>query len=181
MAVMRPFLIVLMAWFLVSCAPLGIPAAPVDSPTVPTVSTPDIALLTRLSSDLFLEPDKGSHASLIPEPMIVRSRLVNVNSAVLDKMITPQPSPVPDGSKQVSFNLFPDAQLIAMADRVELSPHGFVWLGHTDGTDKSRITIIVEDNVLSGNIRLPNKLYQVRFAGNNLYSINELDPKAFPN
>jgi len=66
-------------------------------------------------------------------------------------------------------------------DRVETrSKSGFTWLGHVKGTGASQVTLVVEKEVMAGNIRVPGAFYQVRYAGNKTHIIYQINAQAFP-
>src|SRR4030067_686016 len=44
-------------------------------------------------------------------------------------------------------------------------PEGFAWIGHLDHMEYSQVTLVVEKDVLSGNITLPGSIYQIRYVG----------------
>ena len=60
------------------------------------------------------------------------------------------------------------------------SGQGFIWIGTVRGAAPSQVTLVVEDGVVSGNVRVPQGSYQIRYAGNGLHAISEINPAAFP-
>ena len=49
------------------------------------------------------------------------------------------------------------------------------------GIDKSQVTLVIEDAVMAGNIRLPGATFQVRYVGpDDLHSIRQIDESQFP-
>ena len=44
----------------------------------------------------------------------------------------------------------------------------------------SQVTLIVEDGVLVGNLRVPGGSYEVRYLANGLHAVYQINPAAFP-
>ena len=113
------------------------------------------------------------------DPTVSRARSVTVNwSAVNDTDATSQKQAA-EGSG-LTLNLFDDAIFRAVLDRREVRSKSVIWLGHIEGIDKSQVTLVIEDNVMAGNIRLPGAYFQVRYAGSGLHSVRQIDESQFP-
>ena len=82
---------------------------------------------------------------------------------------------------RLSFNLADKINLIAALKKTEeISPNKFVSYGTIEGIENSFATLISKGDMLTGNIYLPDKIYEIRPAGNGLTIINQIDPKKFP-
>src|SRR3954463_3692731 len=98
----------------------------------------------------------GPSAGAAPNPRVLRSRSVNVNLGMLAS-----------GSGAVQLNLFPDMTVTAMRESSTPTStgRGSVWVGRVDGVNNSRVTLVAEDGVLSGNVNVAGANYEIRYAG----------------
>src|SRR5689334_20726137 len=133
---------------------------------------------TALAQDgapLFADAPDGSTSALPTGRAVTRDRLVTVDLAQLGE---PGQSGGAGGSATLTLNLFPDVTLVAERERIEptSSGQGFIWLGTVPGAAPSQVTLVVEDGIVSGNVRVPRGSYQIRYAGNGLHAISELNP-----
>jgi hypothetical protein len=84
-------------------------------------------------------------------------------------------------SAAVVLNLFDDAAFRAVLDeRENRSGDSFTWIGHIPGFANSQVTLVVDNGIMSGNIRLDRRFYQIRYAGEGTHVVYEVDPDAFP-
>jgi hypothetical protein len=86
-----------------------------------------------------------------------------------------------DGSI-IDLNLFDDVEFTAVLERLDpLVSGGFTWVGRLENVDLSLVTFVVKDGRITGNIALPGGLiYQVRYAGNDVHGVREIDQGMFP-
>jgi hypothetical protein len=111
---------------------------------------------------------------------ILRHRFVNVNLRLLARSQEAQKAPTA-ARGAVVLNLFDDAVFPAVLDRRESrSADSFTWLGRIDGVQSSQVTLVVDNGVISGNIRVDHSFYQIRYAGEGTHVIYQVDPNAFP-
>jgi len=143
-----------------------------DSNTFPSAKETNKELFTAVTGH-------GS-ARVASGPTIIRARLVNINFELL---------PVPDKASEgqagtinaLRLNLFGDVTLNVVFDRIERrSQDGFTWFGHIQGTETSQVTLVVEREVMVGNIRVRRALYQVRYVGDGTHVIYQINAQAFP-
>lgn len=126
-----------------------------------------------------------SHSSLVgtleitDSPTVMRYRYVDVG---FDDLIREDGSPKStEPGYSLLLNLFDDVVHTALLDRVEYNPGNvFTWLGHLEGEPYSQVTLVVGDGVLAGNVTLPGASFQVRYAGNDVHAVSEIDQSAFP-
>src|SRR5579884_4487016 len=116
---------------------------------------------------------------------VVRNRYVDVNFPQLDAAVrTPasQSSALQMNLFPFVSNLFPDVSITAVRDRVEAtrSGQGVIWLGRAQGVADSAITLVSEGGVLVGNIQVGNRFYQIRYAGNGVHAIQEVNSRLYP-
>jgi peptidyl-Asp metalloendopeptidase len=110
----------------------------------------------------------------------MRSRTVNIDASRLPSAVDA------DRPDRVSLNLFNDAAFVAEIDRIEQSGQKMkTYIGHLEGladqtdADDNRVTLVVNDGVMVGNITTSTGFYQVRFNGKS-HVIRQVDPKDLP-
>jgi hypothetical protein len=112
-------------------------------------------------------------ASARRDVAVKRSRYVEIDLGALRK-----PSTVLD--------LFPGGgpgAVTVVWDRIEQpSAESQAWIGHGRDVTADTITLVVNqaERVVAGTIRLAGTLYRIRYAGDGVHVIEELDPRAFP-
>jgi hypothetical protein len=113
------------------------------------------------------------------DPTILRTRYVDVR---FDLLAGRDGSPVSQEAGSIlTLNLFGDVVLTGVLEHVELNQSGgFSWLGHVEGVPLSQVTLVVKDGLLVGNVVMPAGFYQVRYVGNGVHAVYEIDPSAFP-
>lgn len=130
-------------------------------------------------TSLFADAANLGAAAATTEPTVVRSRLVEVNLGALGTPNGPPGAAAAPGG-EIVLNLFPDVVLTGVLDRIEMvSPPGYVWVGHVKDIDMSSVTLSVQDDVVIGNVRLPEQVYAVRFVGNGVHVVQEIDTSKF--
>jgi len=112
-------------------------------------------------------------------PTVTRYRYVDVD---FDDLIRDDGSPKDiEPGHTLLLNLFDDEVHTAVLDRVEFNPGSdFTWLGHLSGELYSQVILVVGDGALVGNVTTPDALFQVRYAGNGVHAVTEIDPSVFP-
>jgi hypothetical protein len=171
----KTVLFALLGGLLCACASnIALQTAPTMIPT----SEPTTALVTSASitTDLFF--DAPAPASITPDPLVVRSRWVTLNSELLNGLDAPPNSSA--SAKSVRLNLFPEATFTALPDRVDPNPNGFTWFGHAQDVAQSKVTLVMNNGVLAGTIRASGHFFQIRLISGTTYAIQEINPKAFP-
>ena len=57
----------------------------------------------------------------------------------------------------------------------------YTWQGTIQDVENSRVTLVIRnDQVMVGNIILPDGIYQVRYVGNDVHAIYQIDERALP-
>lgn len=134
---------------------------------------------TQNHEALFIQANAPENMSTRSKPTVMRARFVKVDFGLLEESV----SVGNDTGSQIalSVNLFDDTAYQAILDSLEQNaPEGFVWIGHIDGVEYSQVTLVVEGDVMSGNITLPGSIYQVRYVGKGIHAIYQIDQSAFP-
>jgi hypothetical protein len=116
---------------------------------------------------------------------IVRNRYVDVNFAQLDAAVRAPAGPA--GALQMNLfpfvsDLFPDVSITAVRQRVDAtrSGQGAIWLGKAQGVADSAITLVSEGGLLAGNIQVGNRFFQIRYAGDGVHAIQEVNSSLYP-
>ena len=79
------------------------------------------------------------------------------------------------------LNLFDDATFRVILDRREArSDKSLTWFGRVEGIENSQVTLVVEDGVLVGNVNVQDAVYQVRYAGEGIHVVYQIDSRTFP-
>ncbi|MCP4544792.1 MAG: hypothetical protein GY832_47440 [Chloroflexi bacterium] len=124
-----------------------------------------------LFADAAVEGDGG----LPDDPKIVRARLVEPNFETLGG-VGDAPA-----AGTLELNLFDDVTLMAVLDRAESNASGsFSWMGYLEGVDYGSIILVVRDGVMVGSVNMPGAFYKIRYIGDGVHAIQEMDSGAFP-
>ncbi len=134
---------------------------------------------TQKQGALFVHVNAPKNMSARNDAGVIRARFVKINFGLLERSV---PAGNDTGSRIVfTVNLFDDAVYQAVLDRLDRNtPEGFVWIGHLDHVEYSQVTLVVEKDVLSGNITLPGSLYQIRYVGEGIHAVYRINQSAFP-
>jgi hypothetical protein len=122
---------------------------------------------------LFRDVAPPPSASGRPDPVVKRSRFVEIDLTALRKPST-------------RFDLFPGTPPGAVTvvwSRVEQpSAQSEAWVGHTGNEEVGSVTLVVNqaEGVVAATIHLAGGLYRIRYAGNGVHVIEELNSRAFP-
>jgi len=82
---------------------------------------------------------------------------------------------------ELTLNLFPDTCVIARRERVtELRPGVMQWEGRVAGAPPGTVTLIVDGEVVVGTIRVGSELYEIRYLGEGVHVVNDVDASKFP-
>jgi hypothetical protein len=82
----------------------------------------------------------------------------------------------------LTLNIFPDACLVAQVSGVEHDAQGnLVWTGDVaDASDGVAVTLVTGDDFVIGSAVSSRALYRIRYAGNGVHVVMQLNPAAFP-
>lgn len=128
---------------------------------------------------LFIQANAPKNMSARSNPTIMRARFVKIDFGLLEESVSV--GNANGRHTSLSVNLFDDTVYQAILDSLEQNaPEGFVWIGHLDGVEYSKVTLVVEGNVMSGNITMPGSIYQIRYVGKGIHAIYQIDQSAFP-
>lgn len=120
--------------------------------------------------------------SVPPDRGLVRSRRVTVN---LGQLGGPGGGVAVSGTPEVNdvllLNLFDDASYTAVLDTIEPQPGGgYAWIGRVQGIEPSQVVFVINQGQTAGNIAVPGGFYEVRYLGNNIHAVVQIDQSAYP-
>ena len=129
--------------------------------------------------ELFSSAKVDGKADATVDRKIIRQRHVNINLSILMKA---------DGSPtlgnkalNLKLNLFDDVALTAVIDKTEsVSAGGRSFLGRIADVEGSFVVLSVFDGIMAGNITVPGAFYQVRYVGEGVHAVYQIDQSAFP-
>jgi hypothetical protein len=125
--------------------------------------------------ELFADVAVERCGDLPEDPKIVRTRFVEPNFALLGGA---DGAPVAD---VLELNLFADVAFTAVLDQAESNRSGSLsWMGHLEGVEYGSVILVVKDGVMVGSVNMLGAFYQVRYVGNGVHAIHEMDSAAFP-
>lgn len=108
---------------------------------------------------------------------VVRARAVLVDTSVL---VRTSAQLVNGTEGEIALELFDDLRLAAVIERVEAGLNSIVYVGRIGGQPGSFVHLAVTQDQLAGSISLPQIFYSVRYAGDNLHLIQEIDRNQLP-
>ena len=120
------------------------------------------------------------------EPSSRRARFIRLNSSAVMAGDSPLRQPAPAefdlDSSRLELNLFDDTFITAAIERtVYRNGTNYIATGVIDGFAQSRIIIVAEGEVVAATIDVPGLgLYQIRYAGDGLHKVIELDKARIP-
>jgi hypothetical protein len=114
------------------------------------------------------------------DPTIIRSRLITINWDMINALDAGSQKTSVDRA-MLTLNLFPDSVFRALPDRREVrSPTSFSWFGRIEGVRRSQVTLVIENGLMVGNIRVADSYFQVRYVGADLHVVRQIDESRFP-
>ena len=94
---------------------------------------------------------------------ILRSRPVTINEQELQKNL-------------IRLNLFPDASMIVVRDRIERNASGSLsWIGHVQGMEGTIVVLVMGDDRMTGIITTPERSYRVVYLGDGVHAVQQVD------
>lgn len=109
-----------------------------------------------------------------PGPEVIRSRYVTVDVAAL--LATSSDDANASIQPTLLLNVFDDLAYSAVLDRIDPADGGFTWVGHVVGVDASPVTLAYVEGVMSGSILVPEAVYTVRYVGDGVHEVAQIDP-----
>lgn len=82
---------------------------------------------------------------------------------------------------RLTLNLFPDLCVTAVRERVTDLGRGTVqWEGRVPGASPGTVTLIVDDTLMIGTLRIDREVYEIRYLGDGIHVVTDVDPSKFP-
>lgn len=105
------------------------------------------------------------------ETSVIRTRYVEIAFDILEGALFARAN-----KYSITLNLFPDVIFEAYINQVIKNPSGsYSWIGEIIGIPEAEVIFVVKNGFMMGNVVLPGYIYQIRYAGNHIHSINEVD------
>jgi hypothetical protein len=112
---------------------------------------------------------------------VVRDKFVTVKFHLIENTGSIPSQLGGSSAAELALNLFDDANYTAVLERVTpTSAGGYVWSGRIAESETSQVILAVNQGRLAANIAVPPAFYQVRYAGNGVHVIYQIDQSAFP-
>ena len=108
------------------------------------------------------------------DPATLRRREVTVDIGLLDRVSAA-------GTRTaLTLNLFDDFVLLGVIEkRRPTFSGGYVLSGRLAGVAGGSVTLVINDSVVAGSVRLPAATYRIRHAGAGRHAIIQVDPSQF--
>ncbi|RPH63283.1 MAG: hypothetical protein EHM81_00390, partial [Chloroflexi bacterium] len=152
-----------------------------------------LALILIMAGMLAANPTRPARAQAGAQPLFVETGAVTASNlsqaairsrnAALDMsvLLGDEVSGQAVENSLIQFNLFDDTILDGVVERVETTALGSQsWIGHIAGQEISYFYLVYTQDVLAAHIAYPDGVYEVRYAGDAVYTINQLDQSLYP-
>ena len=106
------------------------------------------------------------------EPATMRSRVVSVDTQKI--------AAARQGREVLSLNLFDDAAVQVMIERVRPTRSGYFISGRPQGLDWGEVRLVVNGPVVVGTVVTPVAKFTIRWGGSGRHIIRQIDPAAEP-
>jgi len=114
---------------------------------------------------------RGSSAAKTDDPTVVRSKNIVVDMRQLRN----------NERRRISLPLFGKTSVVVNRSSLERQENGLVWKGAIAGQQGSSATFVVVGDAVTGNILTTGRMmYQIRYLGNGVHSLQEIDRTKFP-
>jgi Metallo-peptidase family M12B Reprolysin-like len=116
------------------------------------------------------------------DPTLVRSRLITINWDMINALdVGPGPQKPSAERGALTLNLFADYVVRAVLDQREArSRTSFSLMGYIEGVPRSQVTLVLENGVMVGNVRVADSYFQIRYVGAGLHVVQQIDESRFP-
>ena len=137
-------------------------------------------LAVPVSGDLFraLAPNQRGAASQQAGGVLDRATLRRRQVSVDIERLARVPG---DGSTTLRLNLFEDVVLLGIIQRrTPTYSGGFALSGRLAGVPGGTVTLVANESVVAGTVRIPGATYRIRPAGPGRQEIMQIDPSQLP-
>ena len=124
--------------------------------------------------------DALTNAPVVHDATVLRTRYQELDLNYLMGRVT-QFDQDPAAPNTLTVNLFDDVSLSVVPEHVDRkTPEHFQLDGRMEGADVGQAVLIVKEGRMVGNIRVNEKLYQIRPVSGRLHTLSEINLHAFP-
>lgn len=82
---------------------------------------------------------------------------------------------------RLTLDLFPDVCVTAVRESAtDLGGGRVQWEGRIQGATRGTVTLVVDVPVMVGTIRIDREVYQIRYLGEGVHAVVDVDPSRFP-
>lgn len=121
---------------------------------------------------LFLPTEKTGTLDWSDDPTITHYRYTAINFDLLEQL---------EVGAAIGLNVFDGTTFTAVLEqKIAITGDGFALLGHIEGIPLSGVAIVSRGNQLAADISMPGGIHQVRYAGNDVHAVLQVDQSAFP-
>jgi peptidyl-Asp metalloendopeptidase len=116
-------------------------------------------------------------------PKVIRSRLVRVDIQQITGEFGTNigGNLANDSHKLFELNLFHDAEFITRIDKTVINRSGSTsFIGVNTGNEFSRVIFTIRDNIMVGSFVKGKQNFIIRYVGNGIHEIQEMDHSRFP-
>ncbi len=129
---------------------------------------------TGIFSDAQATADRISAADA--DPTVLRYRFVTIDLVQFNPVLDPATSDTP-----ITFNLFDDASYVAVFSLIEgMINNGITLTGSLADVPDGSVTIAIVEGVLSGCVRTPDGIFNIRFSEDGVYVIEQVQNSMRP-
>ena len=128
---------------------------------------------------IFTETARPGSVEARIHPSVRRQRRVEIDVA---RVLPPGEGSLATRSvERLTLNLFPDACVIAWRGRATTLERGALqWEGRIPGASPGTATLVVDGAVVVGTIRAGHEVYEIRYLGEGVHVVTDVDPSKFP-
>jgi hypothetical protein len=153
---------------------LTAPAGVVAYLGVSLLSTTSCAGPAACAGGIFTDTARPGPVNPATRPTVRRQRRVEVDFA----QVLPPGGGAPP---RLTLNLFPDVCVIARRERTIEPGRGAVqWEGRVTGASPGTATLVVDGPLMVGTVRLGAEVYEIRYVGEGVHVIIDVDQSKFP-
>lgn len=132
------------------------------------------AAASRVNQDaapLFLETNQIQQLNEANLRAATRSRFATINFASLERARL---------GGRLLLNLFDDLALTAVIDENYLQGEATIWVGHIEGEAMAQLFLVASGGQIAAQISSPSGIYEVRYAGDGVHVISQIDQSLYP-
>jgi len=138
-------------------------------------------------SGIELEPERESDLELTTqknlfEPVDTVGLLDPIDPFIVqNRFVTPDINQIDITTTELQINFFEDADFSVEQTGIQSNRSGsFTWFGKVVDDEESIVILVVKDDIVVGNVESNGEFYQVRYAGDDVHAVYEIDHSKFP-